>query len=191
MKKHRSIWFWLFWLLVVANLSAGAYTTYLAMVPTRTNFSTTKNADNTKIDLTLNRDQLNALSKTYLTNESNGKYQLVVNDDHVVAQTTVTIFGQKMDAKLTIDPQTTSDGNIVMAVKKVELGKLDLPVNVAMGYIKSMYSGPKGVNIQPDQQQISLDLAKLTKKNGWTLQADELNLKDNRFTFTGVMQNAQ
>ncbi|MBS9335961.1 YpmS family protein [Fructobacillus papyrifericola] len=191
MKKHRSIWFWLFWLLVIAILSAGAYTTYLAMVPTRTAFSTTKNADNTKIDLTLNRDQLNALSKTYLTNESKGKYSLSVNADNVTAQTTVTIFGQKMDAKLTMDPQTTSDGNIVMAVKKVELGKLDLPVNVAMGYIKSMYSGPKGVTIQPDQQQISLDLAKLTKKNGWTLQADELNLKDNRFTFTGVMQNAQ
>ncbi|MBS9334723.1 YpmS family protein [Fructobacillus sp. M1-13] len=191
MKKRRSIWFWLFCLLILAILSAGVYTAYLALMPTRTSFSQTTSGDNTKIDLTLNRDQLNALSNTYLTNQSNGKYSVKVNEENVTAQTTVTVFNQKLDAKLTMVPKTTDGGNVIMEVQKVELGQLDLPVNVAMGYIKEMYTGPKGVTIQPDQKQIALDLSKLTKKNGWTLQADELNLKDNRFTFTGVMQNAQ
>ena len=191
MKKHRSVWFWFFWLLIIAILSFGAYTAYLAMMPTRTNFSTTTPSQNTKIDLTLNRDQLNALAKTYLTDDSNGKYQVKVNSDNVVANTTVTIFGQKLDAQLTMDPKTTDDGNIILAVQKVELGRLDLPVNVAMGYIKAMYSGPKGVSIQPDQQQNALDLSKLTNKNGWTVRADQFDLKENRFAFTGVMQNAQ
>lgn len=189
-KKHRSVWFWFFWLLVLAILAAGAYTAYLALMPTRANVSTVSNAQTTKIDLTLNRDQINALAKTYLTDETNGKYTVTVTDENVQAKTTVTIFGQKMDAKLTMDPQTTADGNVIMVVKKVELGKLDLPVNVAMGYIKSMYSGPKGVTIQPDQQQIFLDLNQLTKKNGWTVRADQLDVKENRFAFTGVMQNA-
>lgn len=190
MKKRRSVWFWFFWLLVLAILAGSAYTAYLALVPTRANYTAVTNNKTTNIDLTLNRDQINALSKTYLTDETNGKYTVTVTDQDVLAQTTVTIFGQKMDAKLTMDPQTTADGNVAMAVNKVELGKLDLPVNVAMGYIKSMYSGPKGVTIQPDQQQIALDLNQLTKKNGWTVRADQLDVKGNRFTFTGVMQNA-
>ncbi|MBS9338227.1 YpmS family protein [Fructobacillus sp. M2-14] len=191
MKKRRSIWFFLFWLLIIAILAGGAYTAYLVMVPTRTNFVSQPKQSETTVDLSLNRDQLNALAKTYLTEQSNGQFDFKVNDDNVTASGTVKIYGQKLDTKLTMQPKVAEGGNVIMDVQKVELGKLDLPVDVAMGYVKQMYSGPKGVQIQPDQKQIALDLTQLTKKNSWSVRADELNLKDNKFNFTGVMKNAQ
>ncbi|MDF7637273.1 YpmS family protein [Leuconostocaceae bacterium ESL0958] len=190
MKKRSGFWFYLFWLLILALLAGGAYTAYLAYTPTRTNFSTVKQSDSSSsFDVSLDRDQVNDLLKTYFSEQDHNRYDVHVQQDNLEMATTVKILGQSMDAKITAEPKLADNGNVVLAVKEVSLGKMNLPTNVALGYIAKMYDGPKGVSFQPDQQQIALDMHKLTQKGQLSFTAKELNMKDGHFVFTGMVDH--
>ncbi|CAK8053846.1 YpmS family protein [Eupransor demetentiae] len=189
MKKHSGLWFYLFWLLILAIFAGGLYTAYLAFAPTQTVANTTQVSDDTSFDINLNREQVNGLAATYLNDTGNGNFHFKVGEENVTASGAISILGQKINAVMTMTPEVTNDGNIVLKTKSISLGKIDLPTKVAMGYVKQMYDGPEYVQIQPDQEQITINMSKVSKNKRMKFKAKQIDLKDNQFKFIGVINN--
>ncbi|MDF7626666.1 YpmS family protein [Leuconostocaceae bacterium ESL0723] len=191
MKKRSGLWFWLFWLLILAIIGGALTTAYLALKPSNPTITTTRFNPDTSFDLTLNRDQINGLAGSYLKDQGNGNLNFVVEPKDVKVTGQVKVLGQNLNSQMILDPETNSDGNIVLKAKSITLGQIDLPVKVAMGYIKAMYDGPSYVIFQPDQEQILIDMSKVGNKQGLSFKSTGIDMDKNQYKFVGEVTDAK
>lgn len=189
MKKKSALWFWLFWALIVILIGGVTYTAVLVMQPTHVKRAASSSSDAT-FAVNLNREQLNALATSYLK-DAGDNFIFSVNQNDVTLAGKVKILGQSVDADMKMVPEATSDGNVVLKTQSISLGHISLPVNVAMGYIKQLYDGPSYVHIQPDQEQITIDLADVSKNKSLRFKATKLDMTQGQFQFLGEIKDAE
>ncbi|WP_312695740.1 DUF2140 family protein, partial [Leuconostoc pseudomesenteroides] len=79
-KKHRSIWFWLFWVLVAGLVLTSLWFFHQASGPVKYVDSKSKIAkSDATFDITLNKKQINALVAHYLNDSDNSGFTFDVS----------------------------------------------------------------------------------------------------------------
>ncbi|GMA69141.1 hypothetical protein GCM10025879_03870 [Leuconostoc litchii] len=187
--KKLPIWFWLFWGLVLLLVIGSLYLFNDATGPVKIkdNVSKIKKSDAT-FDVTLNKKQINALAAHYLNDSNNSGYTFKI-DDQVMMYGSTKFLGQKFNFGMALEPELTTNGNIILNAKSLAIGNLSLPIKTVMSYVRSSYDAPDYVTIVPKKKQIFIDMSKLPTTQGIRFKAKVVNMDSDEFIFQGGLSN--
>ncbi len=113
-------------------------------------------------------------------------------DKEVTLRSTLTVFEMELPIVMTFEP-SIEKGNLLLKQKTVEVGMLDIPPNSALKLLKDSVDLPKWMHIQPNEEQIYLNLTEMDIPIGENLkarvEAKEFNLQENRIILDVVIPN--
>ncbi|MDR2660584.1 MAG: YpmS family protein [Lactobacillaceae bacterium] len=181
--RKKSIWFWLFWALLIGLITTASVSFYEASRPVKLTDSASKiTKSDTTFDVSMNKKQINALTAHYLNETDNGGYTFKV-DKQIMMYGSAKFLGQKFNFGMALDPELTTNGNIILKAKSLAIGNLPLPIKTVMKFIRSSYKAPKYVTIVPNKKEIFIDMSKLPTIQGMRFQAKEINMDEDKFVF--------
>lgn len=175
-----------FVLLAVIGVSLGSlYVKAIAptTIPTEMKAPVTKDPT---LDITMNRDQVNALSANYLNRflkNSQIKYRFVVGPKYATVIGTTKVLGAKVQFAMNFVPEKTAAGNILLKAKGLTVGRLNLPLKFVLAYVKKNYDLPKWVAINQRRQTILLDLNRYSRHQSVRYAAQQLKMQEGKFVF--------
>ncbi|RYL93126.1 DUF2140 family protein [Sporolactobacillus sp. THM7-4] len=131
-----------------------------------------------------NKKQLEAMINSQINKDLDPRlsYSVKINDQLILSGKYKLLF-TAIPFSITFDP-AVSQGNIILKEADVKLGSLKLPDKEVLNFLKSGSGFPKWVIIQPDQQQIYIDLTQVEIQKGLSLQAKTINLAEDTISFT-------
>jgi uncharacterized protein YpmS len=133
-----------------------------------------------------NKEDLNKLINYYLNKEAGNtpvNYEVRLGNDVELAGK-IPVFSEELDMKLTFEPEALKNGDIILKQKKISLGRLNLPVPYVLKLIEDNYNLPSGVEIQPNQNIVYLDMQKFNFKDNTKVKIDQFDLKQDKIFFT-------
>jgi uncharacterized protein YpmS len=133
-----------------------------------------------------NKEDLNKLINYYLNKQAGNtpvNYEVRLGND-VELEGKIPVFSEEFNMKLNFEPEALQNGDIILKQKKISLGRLNLPVAYVLKLIEDNYNLPTGVEIQPNQKIVYIDMQKFEFKNNTKVKVDQFNLKQNKIYFT-------
>lgn len=184
--KHNP-WKWAFFTLLTLILLVIGTIFFKATAPT--NVPAQQEAyptTDTSVAVTLNRRQVNALSKNYLERflkDDKVKYRFVVGNKYATVIGKTHFLGAQVQFALNFIPKRLSNGNILLQTKGLSVGQLNLPVKFVLSYIKSNYKLPNWVYVNQKKKTITLDLNRYSKHRSLHYSAQEVHMEKGEFKF--------
>ncbi|MEH7113491.1 YpmS family protein [Neobacillus niacini] len=133
-----------------------------------------------------NKADLNRLINQYIKKEAADspiEYSVRLEDE-VELYGTLPFFSQEVDLKLTFEPEALDNGDLVLKQKSISVGSLPLPVSYVLKFIKENYKLPKGVDIQPNDKLIYVEMKQLKLKSDVKIKANRFDLLKDDIAFT-------
>lgn len=188
-KKHVSPWFWAFWTLVIVLVIGTVLLFKSASQPVNETDTVSKIAKSeATFDVSLNKRQINALVAYYLSESNDNGYSFRV-EDNIMMYGTTKFLGEKFTFGMSLTPEVTKNGNIILTAKKLAIGDLPLPITTVMQYVKSSYDAPKFVSINPQKKQIYINMSELPVTQGMRFRAQQIDMAADKFVFQGGLAN--
>ncbi|GLB61187.1 YpmS family protein [Bacillus sp. NCCP-133] len=133
-----------------------------------------------------NKEDLNRVINHYLKKEglTGGAidYKVLLNDE-VDLYGSIPFFSQDLEMKLSFEPKSLENGDVVLQQKSISVGQLNLPVSHVLKLVRDRYKLPEGVMIQPKEERIYVSMQKMKLKSDVKVKVDEFNLKENDIRF--------
>lgn len=133
-----------------------------------------------------NKEDLNKLINYYLNKQAGNapiNYAVRLGND-VELEGKIPVFSEEFNMKLTFEPEALKNGDIILKQKKISLGRLNLPVSYVLKLIEDNYNLPSGVEIQPNQKIVYMDMQKFKFENNTKVKVDKFDLKQDKIFFT-------
>lgn len=124
-------------------------------------------------------NEFEAIAKKYLAEaikDSPIDVQLEV-DEQIYLFSDLIVFGITLPIQMDFDP-IVDNGNIRMKQTKVHIGKLNIPPSTVLKLVKDSVSFPSWIIVNPDKEEIYVDLSRLNIANGNRVRAKEINLEN-------------
>jgi uncharacterized protein YpmS len=161
----------------------------LIMIPSNENGKvqqTVPNNKNVSFEVKSNKADLNVLINQYIKKEAADspiEYSIQLQDE-VELYGTLPFFSQEVDLKLTFEPEALENGDLVLKQKSISVGSLPLPVSYVLKFIKENYKLPNGVEIQPNDKIVHVNMQQLKLKSDVRIKANRFDLKKDDIAFT-------
>jgi uncharacterized protein YpmS len=188
----KNKWKTVFFLLLGINLVFVAVLFWLVLVPeedqTNKKMKLPK-GETVSFDVKSNKNDLNLLINHYLKQEAGDSpiaYRVILGDE-VELYGSLPLFSQKINLKLTFEPEALNNGDLMLKQKSISIGSLHLPVSYVMKFIKENYKIPKGVDIQPDEKRIYVHMQQLNLKSDIQVKVNKFNLKKDDIAFSIIV----
>ncbi|MFP7297978.1 YpmS family protein [Neobacillus niacini] len=136
-----------------------------------------------------NKADLNVLINQYIQKEAADSpidYSVQLRDE-VELYGTLQFFSQEVDLKLTFVPEALDNGDLVLKQKSISVGSLPLPVSYVLKFINDNYKLPKGVDIQPNNKIIYVNMQQLKLKSDVKIKVNKFDLQKDDIAFTIVV----
>lgn len=191
MPKKIDPWKWAFAILLGLVIGFLAFIWIKISTPTVTQETPTEQSvsskDNNYADLnvSLNKEQLSAAVNYYLQQnqkKNSIKYRFILDKSAILMGTTK-ILGKNVSFTLYATPRLNKAGNIELKTRSVAIGSLNTPPSFVLKYIKNNYDLGKWATIDDKKETITLNLNKLTAKQGIKIQGEKLDLGQNDLKF--------
>ncbi len=142
--------------------------------------------DSVSFKVNSNKNDLNMLINHYLKKEvadSPIDYRVLLGDE-VELYGTFPFFSEKLNMKLTFEPEALSNGDLVLKQRSISIGSLHLPVSYVLKFISENYKLPSGVDIRPNDQLVYINMNQLKIKSGIKVKVNKFDLKKDDIAFT-------
>lgn len=134
-----------------------------------------------------NKEDLNRVIKTFIEKEKEKSFvdYNVYLRDQVELYGDIAVFSERIDYKLTFEPEALKNGNVILRQKGIKVGRINLPVSYVLKAARDAYQFPDWVKIMPNDELIYISLDKMKLESDLKVRADRIDLKndDIRFTF--------
>lgn len=147
---------------------------------------TVPNNKNVSFEVISNKADLNVLINQYIKKEAADspiEYSVQLQDE-VELYGTLPFFSQEVDLKLTFVPEALDNGDLVLKQKSISVGSLPLPVSYVLKFIKENYKLPKGVEIQPNDKSVHVNMQQLKLKSDVKIKVNRFDLIKDDIAFT-------
>ncbi|MEH7176555.1 YpmS family protein [Neobacillus vireti] len=144
------------------------------------------NNNSVSFEVTSNKDDLNRLINQYIKKEAGDspvEYSVRLENE-VELYGAIQFFSQELDLKLTFKPEALENGDLVLKQQSISLGSLHLPVSYVLKFIKENYKLPNGVDIQPNDKLIYVNMQQLKLKSDVKIKANRFDLIKDDIGFT-------
>lgn len=130
-----------------------------------------------------NKEKLTAMINHEIQVNQSGNLSYHVDLSKNVSLTgALKILGLAIPFHLSFDP-IVKDGDIILKEKAVQLGDITLPKQDVLNFIKKGTQFPKWVIIQPDKNQIYINVTGLDFQKNFYLKAKTIDLSNNKIEF--------
>ncbi|MBO8156410.1 MAG: YpmS family protein [Bacillaceae bacterium] len=131
------------------------------------------------------KENLNLLINTYLNQlPKNEIYNYSVNiNRHVELSGTIMAFGRSVPIHITMEPYVLNNGDLILNVQSITLGKLPLPNKKVLKYIRDYYHLPDWIMIDPDKHRVYAAVTEMETKSQFDVRVEKFDPANNEFSF--------
>lgn len=176
-----------FFLLLGIELLIAVFVILLIMTPaneTKKNKYITSNKETVSFYIKSNKNDLNQLINHYLKKEAADiDYQVHLGNE-VELYGEIPFFSEKLNMKLTFEPKALKNGDLLLKQKSISIGSLHLPVANVLQFIRDNYKLPAGVDIQPSNKLVYINMEQLRLKSDTKVKVDKFDLQKDDIAFT-------
>lgn len=154
--------------------------------PTKVESTAQPATQTTKINVTLNKKQVNALADYYVNKSLAGqplKYRFQVAD-HALLTGSTKVLGTNVNFALMFKPTVLASGDVKLTAQKLSVGSLPVPVSFVMNYVAKNYPLPKWVAMDSRQHTMTLHLTAIGNGKKLSYAAKKIDMRGNgKFVF--------
>lgn len=182
-------WKKLFIALIILNIIVVVGVIFLIFLPTQDEEITLKDInqdDYVQFHVQSNKADLNRLINHYIEEQGLNeriKYNVTLTDQ-VELYGTMKIFTQDVELKLTFEPASLDNGDLILRQKTISIGHLELPVPVVLKFIRDSYDLPSWITIRPNDEEVYVNLHDLKLKSDTKVRVNTFDLKRDNIVFT-------
>lgn len=145
-----------------------------------------ENNQDVRFQVQTNKADLNKIINHYIEEEgmkSPIDYQVILQDE-VELFGTVKVFTQDIEMKLTFEPESLENGDLILQQKSISIGQINLPVPFVLKFVRDQYDFPDWVSIQPNDELIYVSLQNMKLKSDIKVKVNKFDLKNDDLLFT-------
>jgi uncharacterized protein YpmS len=182
-------WKKLFIGLLILNIIIVIGVFFLVFLPTKDDEIALKDInqdDYVQFHVQSNKSDLNQLINHYIEEQGLNKkikYNVILTDQ-VELYGTMEVFTQEVELKLTFEPESLDNGDLILRQKTISIGHLQLPVPVVLKFIRDSYDFPAWVTIRPNEEEVYVNLHDLKLKSDTNVRVNTFDLKRDHIIFT-------
>ncbi|KGX93755.1 hypothetical protein N781_00695 [Pontibacillus halophilus JSM 076056 = DSM 19796] len=190
--KKRNIWKILFLGLAAVNLLIISwFAIFIYVAPAKIQIPTDKAIDQEAAEFTISstKENLNDLINTYLNDlagEGNISYSVSL-DERVKLSGTIVAFGQEVPLGASFTPDVQRNGDVVLEDMEITVGRLQVPNEKVLDYVKKQYAMPEWVIVNPKDETIYVALTQMETVDNIRVEAEKINLDTNDLAFKVVI----
>lgn len=132
-----------------------------------------------------NKNNLNQLINSYLAtlpgNEDLSYY--VTLEEDVQIHGTLEAFNTKVPLNMQLKPIVQKNGDIVLDLDSISIGRLFLPNNKVLKYLKDKYPLPEWVVVDPDTEKIYVAVTNIEPRSNFKVSVKEFDVKNDHLSF--------
>lgn len=144
------------------------------------------------VEVTSSKESLNDIIEQVIQKQKTD-YSLdfsMVLTDSVELYTVIPVFNREIQLKMTFEPETLYNGDIILKQETMKLGQMRLPVSYVLNFISKQASLPEWMIIDPENEQIYIALSEV-ELQGLKLKANRMNLAEDDISFRVVFEDEQ
>ncbi|WP_346235771.1 YpmS family protein [Lysinibacillus telephonicus] len=136
-------------------------------------------------------EDVEKIAMKYLTDELNNPSLPIdiIVDKAIRLNSELTIFGVTVPFSMEFEPTVNEDGNIQLKQTEVNVGKLNIPPITVLKLMNDAVQFPVWIIVRPNEEEIFLDLSRLTLLSGSRVRAKEIDLENNRILLEVIIPN--
>lgn len=192
-KKERNVWKILFFALSGIVLAVLIAIFVLVGIPSEVPLpdNTAAEEDNPVLEITSSKENLNEIIAQMIQKQKTGQsldFSMVLTDS-VELYTVIPVFEREIQLKMTFQPETLDNGDIILKQETMQLGQMRLPVSYVLNFISNQASLPEWMIIDPANEQIYIALSEIELPNNLKLQANRMDLVEDDISFHVVFES--
>lgn len=175
--------------MVILNIIVVVGVIFLIFLPTKDEEIALKDInqdDYVQFHVQSNKADLNRLINHYIEEEGLNeriKYNVTLTDQ-VELYGMMKVFTQDVELKLTFEPESLDNGDLILRHKTISIGHLQLPVPVVLKFIRDSYDIPSWIAIRPNDEEVYVNLHDLKLKSDTKVRVNTFDLKRDNILFT-------
>ncbi|RDW20470.1 YpmS family protein [Oceanobacillus chungangensis] len=131
------------------------------------------------------KKNLNDLINTYLAQLQKGsehQYQVSLDDDvQLIGE--LPVFSTTVPLAVHLEPLVQENGDIILKLRSISVGLLELPNKIIMEFMKEYLSMPEWVTIVPNEEAIYLAVTEIKMKSNFHVAVEHIDLEANNLVF--------
>ncbi|MEK4699907.1 YpmS family protein [Solibacillus sp. FSL R7-0668] len=134
--------------------------------------------------------EFEAIAKQYLVDETKKSpvpVELVI-DDKIYLYSTLTLFNFELPIQMDFSP-VVSEGNIILKQDAVHVGMKKIPPEMVLKLMADAVDFPSWITVQPNDEQIYVDLSRINIASGSRVRAQEIDLANDKIVLQVVIPN--
>ena len=192
-KKERNVWKILFFSLSGIVLAVLIAIFVLVGIPSEVPLpdNTAAEEDNPVLEITSSKENLNEIIAQMIQKQKTDQsldFSMVLTDS-VELYTVIPVFEREIQLKMTFQPETLDNGDIILKQETMQLGQMRLPVSYVLNFISNQASLPEWMIIEPANEQIYIALSEIELPNNLKLQANRMDLVEDDISFHVVFES--
>ncbi|MDZ5711943.1 YpmS family protein [Jeotgalibacillus haloalkalitolerans] len=185
----RNFWKLMFFGLLSVILIATAVIAYLLLRPVegeQANASQEAPPESrAEFEVITNREDLTIVANRFIEEELGGSIDYsVLFDDRVKLNGEIPIFSTSIDFQMSFEANALENGNLLLTQESLSLGAIDLPVSSVLKFIDDSYEFPEWVVMEPQNQQIVVQVTEIDVAQGLNVKTNQFDLEDDEISFS-------
>lgn len=182
-------WKHLFFLLLAINIIVTIGVLILVNLPVKDTLppeSDGVTSQDVQFQIQTNKADLNKIINHYIEEEglkSPIDYKIILQDE-VELFGTMKVFTQDIEMKLTFEPESLQNGDLILKQKSISIGQIQLPVPFVLKFVRDQYDFPEWVSIQPNDELVYVSLQNMELKSDIQVRVNKFDLKNDDILFT-------
>ncbi|QGS69647.1 DUF2140 family protein [Oceanobacillus sp. 143] len=131
------------------------------------------------------KKNLNDLINTYLAQlqkDTEHQYQVSLEDDvQLIGE--LPVFSTTVPLAVHFEPLVQENGDIILKLRSISVGLLELPNKIIMEFMKEYLSMPEWVTIIPNDEAIYLAVTEIEMKSNFKVAVEHIDLEANNLVF--------
>lgn len=138
-----------------------------------------------EFEVITNREDLTIVANRFIEEELGGSIDYsVMFDDRVKLNGEIPIFSTSIDFQMSFEANALENGNLLLTQESLSLGAIDLPVSSVLKFIDDSYEFPEWVVMEPQNQQIVVQVTEIDVAQGLNVKTNQFNLEDDEISFS-------
>lgn len=141
--------------------------------------------DSSEFIVRTTKKNVNEMIAAYLDNVSqDNKYNFKVQlDEDVHLKGELPVFSSTVPLNVHLEPLVQDNGDVILKLKNIQVGLLELPNKKIMEYIRDHLPMPEWVKVNPKGEDIYVALTKMEIKSNLRVRAAHIDLPANNIAF--------
>lgn len=186
--KRKSKWKKLFFTLLIINILLVLVFVSLIFWPVSKKEYTVKEEtpaeDSSVFVVRTTKNNLNELVNAYIgeLNDSKHQYKIELEEDvHLIGE--LPVFSSTVPLSVHLEPLVQENGDIILKLKSISVGLLQLPNKKIMEYMGKYLPMPEWVTVNPKEEEIYVAVTDMKIKSNFEVAVEQIDLDANNLAF--------